>query len=188
MTKFVQNRIFRFVVVPIVIIALIFFIVDQYQKNRITGKDGEYVEWYENHSEQLSGYTDALDQLEDNYADYAGNLQTSEMQVEAFYSQEVDTIPKLKDIYNTDGFAELVEEALDQPYPDNKKLREAHSYYKNGNKQAAKYAVDILNRIEDNDSYSSQGETMKSRNYYLNLDEADDIISDMRDKRNQLNK
>lgn len=117
--KFIRNRIFRFVVVPIVVIALIFFAVNQYQKNRITEKDREYVEWYENHSEQLSGYIDALDQLEDDYADYAGNLQSSEIQGDAFYSQEVDTIPKLKDIYNTDGFAKLTEEVLDQPYPDN---------------------------------------------------------------------
>lgn len=185
--KFVRSKIFKFAVIPIVAIALIFFAVDLYQKNRITEKDKEYVEWYASHSEQLKGYTDAVDQLEDDYSYYAENLETSEIQGEAFYSQEVNQLPKLNDVYNTDGFIELTEEAIDQPYPDNKLLRESLSYYKAGNKQAAKYAADVFNRIDDNDSYSSQGKTMQSRTYYLNLDEADDIVSEMKDKHKKLN-
>jgi len=154
MMKFIRGKIFKFVVVPILAIVLIIVAVDQYQKNRITEKDKEYVEWHDEHYQKLDIYTEVLEALRDDYTDYVEETPVGQQDGHAFLRAEAEKYPELYDMYNKPDFANLTQEAIEHPYPDNKLLRNAHASYKVGNRELQRFAVDLLDGIGDDDVYA----------------------------------
>lgn len=162
MLKFFKGRIFKFVVIPIVIIVLIFLAVDLYQKNRITEKDKDYVEWYDEHNQKLDAVTEPLEALRDDYNEYVDETPYNQMDGHAFLQAEIQKHPELYELYNKPEFANLTQEAIDHPYPDNKLLRQAHASYKKGNRELQNFAVDLIDGIGENDPYAAAYKDMSS--------------------------
>lgn len=155
MMKFFKGKIFKFIVIPIVAIVLIFFAVDLYQKNRITEKDKAYVEWHDEHYEKLEEITEPLESMEDDYNEYVDQTPSAEIDGHAFLQLEADKYPELYSLYNKPEFTNLTQEAIDHPYPDNKLLREAHASYVKGNKELQNYAIDLIDGIGENDTQAT---------------------------------
>lgn len=149
--KFFKGKIFKFVVIPIVAIILIFFAVDLYQKNRITEKDKEYVEWYDEHRDKLDEIREPLEAVRDDYNKYIDEVPYTERDGQSFLQSEAQKYPELYSLYNKPEFTNLTQEAIDHPYPDNKILKEAHASYAKGNKELQNFAIDLLDGIGEND-------------------------------------